>query len=88
MYKGQIKDFPQEIVEKMLEYQVEQGNQRNVEVFEGFREANHKNKGFTWEKTPEGELFWGKVIFYENFSVFFKKYPKISTYPKIMMVSD
>jgi len=32
MYKGQIKDFPTEVVEKMLERQVDQGNKRDVTV--------------------------------------------------------
>ena len=88
MYKGQIKRFPQEIVEKMLEYQVEQGNPRDISIFETDKIASLSSGGFTWEKTPEGKSFWLKVIAHENFSVFFEKYPKISTYPKIMMVSD
>ena len=31
-YKGEIKGFPQEIVEKMLDYQEKQGNKRNIEI--------------------------------------------------------
>ena len=89
MYKGAIKDFPQEIVEKMLEYQVQQGNQRNVEVFEDFKYANLENKGFNWEETPEGSKFWTEVIDYKFFSLFFEKYPKTKpVYPKVMIVSD
>lgn len=32
-YKGELEGFP-EVVEKMLERQVEQGNKRDVSVFE------------------------------------------------------
>ena len=82
MYKGEIKDFPQEVVEKMLYYQERQGFKRDVTVFEKSRTA-----GFMWKYTPEGESFWREVIRNKNFQLFFEKYPK-SAYPKVMMVSD
>lgn len=83
-YKGELKGFPTKVVEKMLERQVEQGNKRDVSVFE-------KNKmtcsdGFDWSETPERYSFWEDVIKYENFDTFFVKYPK-NTYPKVMIVS-
>ncbi len=73
-YKGQLKGFPKEVVEKMLERQVEQGNPRSVEVFE--RICASDTSGFVWGKSPEGIMFWGSVIFDKNFDLFFKKYPK------------
>ena len=81
MYKDQIEDFPQEIVEKMLFYQEKQGNERNVEVFE-----NYKADGFLWRNTPEGVEFWRDVISKKKFHVFYKRYPK-TVYPKVMMVA-
>lgn len=75
-YKGDIKDFPQEIVEKMLEKQVQQGNKKNVEVFEIDKISQKYVGGFTWRNTEEGFEFWENVILFEKFDLFFEKYPK------------
>ena len=75
-YKGKIKNFPKEIVEKMLERQVEQDNKRDVTVFEECRIAAKEQGGFTWGDTLENHHFWNDVIIYEKFHVFFEKYPK------------
>lgn len=87
-YKGELEGFPEEIVEKMLERQVEQGNKRDVSIFENNRNA--EVKGFNWSESQEGSGFWCDVITYQNFEVFFKVYPKEikETYMKYMMVSD
>ena len=87
MYKGQLEGFPREIVERMLECQVEQGNPRDVSIFERTPNADQSSKGFNWRDTIEGDHWWSKIIDYKNFDTFFKKYPK-TTYPKIMMVGD
>ena len=87
MYKGQLKDFPREIVDKMLEYQVKQGNPRDISVFESIPNAEICFGGFTWRDTIEGVNWWSEVIDNKNFNVFFKKYPKTSQYPKVMIVS-
>ncbi len=76
MYKGQIKDFPKEVVEKMLEYQVAQGNLKDVGVFENRFFADYPCGGFDWQDTIEGEDFWEKVLVNRKFDVFFEKYPK------------
>lgn len=85
MYKGQLEGFPNEVVEKMLERQVEQGRNRDVSVFESYKDANIK--GFDWSKSPEEWYFWSEVIALKNFDLFFKRYPK-QTYPKVMEVSN
>lgn len=87
MYKGQLKGFPMEIVERMLKYQVEQGNPRDVSIFEENRYADGEHGGFFWDSTSEGSDFWIIVLNDEKFDTFFKKYPKTS-YPKVMMVGD
>ena len=84
MYKGEITGFPEEVVEKMLEHQVNQGFKRDITVFETWKCASHQ--GFCWEDTIEGKAFWKKVIDKEKFDLFFERYPK-NTYPKVMMVS-
>lgn len=77
MYKGQIKDFPKEVVEKMLEYQVAQGNPKDVSVFE--ENKVDYLKGFDWDYTKEGGTFWDNVIVNHDFELFFEKYPKNET---------
>lgn len=68
---GQIKDFPIEVVEKMIERQVEQGNPADVRVFQDIVTG-----GFFWNETIEGYDFWCEVILRKNFDLFFEKYPK------------
>ena len=87
MYKGDLKGFPKEIVDKMLECQVEQGNEKDVSVFEIILDADRYFGGFNWRDTIEGFNWWSEVIDHKNFDIFFEKYPKTS-YPKVMMVGD
>lgn len=74
MYKGQLEDFPNEVVEKMLERQVEQGNPRDVSVFENRNNENKRNGGFNWSETIEGSEFWIDVINRKIFNTFFELY--------------
>lgn len=73
MYKVGLKGFPKEVVEKMLDRQEEQGDERDISVFE-----RNKISGFGWRQTIEGYDFWKRVIIYKNFDLFFSKYPKQS----------
>jgi hypothetical protein len=77
--------FPKEILDKMLYHQEQQGNKRDIEVFNNSRITSKLHGGFTWADTDEGLDFWGAVIEDKNFEVFFEKYPK-PEYPKWMMV--
>ena len=74
--KGQIKDFPIEVVQKMVEKQVHQGNKADVEVFQESKRASYPCGGFDKDRTKEGTVFWKEVIVDGNFSQFFKKYPQ------------
>ena len=73
---GDIEGFPIEIIEKMIDKQVSQGNPPNVKVFQERRNIEAWIKGFNWRSTSEGCEFWGKVVGGRNFDYFFKKYPK------------
>lgn len=73
---GKIKDFPIEVVEKMIEEQVKQGNCPNVEVFQKCPSAGLDRGGFSWSVTEDGYNFWNEVIMKGNFELFFEKYPK------------
>lgn len=73
---GDISNFPIEIVQKMVDYQVKQGNMPNVAVFQKNCAAAKSQSGFDWNNTDEGNNFWCDVIYLDNFDLFFKKYPK------------
>ena len=73
---GDIKDFPIEVVEKMIEEQVKQGNYPNIEVFQNSTSADAEDGGFTWSQTDDGDGFWIEVLDGGNFDLFFEKYPK------------
>ena len=74
--KGDLVGFPKEIITRMLDCQQEQGNKRDVSVFEKNIIAGKNPKGFSWFFTKEGIDFWDEVISNKNFNVFFEKYPK------------
>lgn len=69
--KGDIKDFPIEVVQAMVDEQVKQGNKADVGIFQDCIRG-----GFRWLETKEGHDFWKEVIVYENFELFFEEYPK------------
>lgn len=85
---GNIKDFPIEVVEKMIEEQVKQGNCPNVELFQKFANADVSDDGFTWGNTEDGDDFWMEVIDECNFDLFFKKYPKKNKANLVYIVGD
>jgi hypothetical protein len=74
--KGDIGSFPIEVVQKMVDYQVEQVGNADVSVFQRNYNAADDEKGFDWAKTQDGLVFWDEVINKENFDLFFEKYPK------------
>ena len=73
---GDIEYFPIEVVEKMIEEQVEQGNDPDVSVFQKDRYEIKENGGFSWCETADGETFWSNVADYKDFNLFFQKYTK------------
>lgn len=74
---GNIENFPIEIVEKMIEEQVRQGNMANVKIFQKYKAADLRQGGFSWDRTDEGRQFWHRVVVCEDFDLFFEKYPKV-----------
>jgi len=86
--ENQIKDFPQEVIDKMLEYQVQQGNKRDISVFERNNSAGKSQGGFDWQDSMDGNIFWSSVIDRKYFSLFFDSYPKQSILPRMMLVGN
>jgi len=90
--KGELEGFPKEVIAKMLEEQVKQGNPKNIEVFESCCHSEKKDGGFDWGQTEGGYNFWMLTIVNRYFHKFFAKYPKSSSaeskYPKNMWVWD
>jgi len=90
--KGELEGFPKEVIAKMLEEQVKQGNDEDVTVFEVQKDKDASKGGIHWDDTSEDYDFWNAVIRKKQFDVFFAKYPKSSSaeskYPKVMMVSN
>lgn len=74
--KGELEGFPEEVVNRMLYYQQEQGNRRDIEVFERNVSSSALHGGFTWGSTEEGYIFWNEVIEYRDFKLFFDRYYK------------
>ena len=77
-FTGELEGFPKEIVQKMVERQVEQGNEPDYKIFEEEKSAFKKIKGFDWMESKEGYDFWKEVI-YKHFKLFYEIYPKTET---------
>lgn len=77
--RGEIENFPIEVVQKMCEHQVEQGNRFDASVFAKCPTVGSIADGFYWGSTSEGDDFWECVIIGRKFDLFFEKYPKEET---------
>jgi hypothetical protein len=74
--KGELIGFPKEIIARMLQCQEEQGNKKDINVFEKYNSCSLVAGGFDWDETKEDGCFWYEVICNKDFNLFFKKYPK------------
>lgn len=72
---GDIEGFPIEVVQKMIDEQVKQGNKADISVFQDGCDNGFLRDGFDWDDTKDGEWFWSEVIEDRNFEKFFEKYP-------------
>ena len=68
---GDIKDFPIEVVQRMVDIQIEQNLNNCIVLLQLCAYG-----GFTFGMTKEGWEFWNDVILNKNFDLFFEKYPK------------
>ena len=75
-FEGELENFPEEVIKRMLFHQVTQGNKEDLRVFEKEAICWFENGGFDWANTDEGQEFWNEVITVRDWDVFFEKYPK------------
>lgn len=68
----QIRDFPIEVVQKMVDYQ----DKPDVTIFQEHATASENRGGFDWDKSIEGSHFWDDIIIDKEFPLFFEMYPK------------
>ena len=78
--KGEIKNFPIEVVQRMVDYQVLQGNKADVSVFQDNMYAPHWGGGFDWDETKEGHAFWERIIENSEFYPFFEQFSNDKVY--------
>lgn len=71
-----FSEFPQEIIDKVRERTIEQGNEFDITVYDEMIHRGRRGGGMNWSSTPEHHNFWEQVLKKQNFDVFFKKYPK------------
>lgn len=77
--KGEIADFPIEVVQRMVDCQVEQGNKADVSVSQNNKTASCYDGGFDFKVTFEGLNFWEYIVRFGKFNFFFERYPKQSS---------
>lgn len=80
---GDIKGFPIEIVQEMVNRSVRQGVLDATTALASLKRA--RDGAFSWNMEQEGYDFWEQVIRYRNFDLFFQRYPS-ATSPKIRYV--
>lgn len=85
---GEIANFPIEVVQKMIEEQVEQGNKADVTVFQEDNFADTYGGGFSWCDAKDGDDFWCEIISKENFNLFFDRYPNEVTLSHLVYVKQ
>ena len=71
-FKGELRGFPKEVVERMLFWQENQTGERDISVFEEDVATHSYRGGFNWEDTIEGYEFWDDVIRNRNFDRFYE----------------
>ena len=74
-HKGQLEGVPNDIVERMMECQEEQGNKRDASVFEETFSQDKVRGGFDWVDTKEDSNIWGEVE-KRNFQPFYDFWKK------------
>ena len=70
---GQIADFPNRVVQAMVDEQVRQGNPADPSLFARNLVASKHQGGFSWHKTTLGYNTWLEVIHMRRFNLIPKR---------------
>lgn len=70
--KGEIKEFPLEIVQAMCDEQVKQGNEFDPTVFQKNKYAGVCMKGFGWDDSELGVAVWDSITRNHDFKKFYE----------------
>ena len=73
---GRLECFPIEVVQKMVNEQVRQGNKADVLLFQKRVYAARVSGGFDWGRSFMGLKFCRDVLINKKFDTFFQKYQK------------
>ena len=71
---GELKGFPIEIAQRLIECQLEQGNKDDITIFQQNICESKINGGFDWGQTTENIPNWLDILISKNFKLFFDKY--------------
>lgn len=69
-----LKGFPIEVAQAMVDYQTEQGNESDIGIFQFNKGATKCRGGFEWSETEEhkeNDRFWMFVIYGKGFHRYF-----------------
>jgi hypothetical protein len=88
--KGDIADFPIEVVQRMVDLSNEQERWAEELGMVTFQTNVYSsgNNGFNWSQSSEGLDFWHRVIAKKDFKAFFKMYPSKYCGKMIYVESD
>lgn len=73
---GDIEGFPLEVVKKMCEEQVRQGNKFDVSIFQEDSTSSKDMGGFNWKESTA--FNWSEIIEFHNFEFFYEAISKQS----------
>lgn len=92
---GEIKDFPLELVQLMVQRQFEQTGKCDVKVFSKKLESGKHSRGFDWDESPEGYDEWHSLIrgdggmdIMKNVIDLVKTNASKNTLPRVVYVSE
>src|SRR5690554_948199 len=74
---GRLEGFPLEVVQRMCEEQVRQGNKFDAEVFQEDPTACKSLGGFDWDESMVGFEYWDHIIEGGYFTEFFESISEI-----------
>ena len=70
-------ELPVKIQARMLEAQVEQGNEANADIFRKKISSGFYEGGFSWIRTKENGNAWDEALIYDNYEPLYEVNPDL-----------